>query len=327
MSETILEAYCVELGKVIDIEEAQDAFFEQSMPRKRFTFLCSDEACRSLPVKPEIVGVNYDKDTCKIAPHFRRHKKHIHAPSCQWGQYNTTLEELLSNKKVYRKKYCKNIFFDFEKVDAIDVFDELYQARESTEERQYMSSSHTVDDIKHDIIHKHRKTRSLDKVVDTFRRLTDSEKLLASLTLPNTRRLSYDKSFKCVSEIRHFFTWTHIYYGKARVYKYSKNFQGYKIFFTSAYCAYNENINIDTTYDVFLSISDKDITNSRQHQQLKKDLDTYVKSKEYCCCYVLANVTHLQNSELFFDGGQRIDSIEIEHGLDIVLRSISPKCR
>ena len=41
----ILEAYCVELDEVVDIYDAQNAYFDLSV-QKRFTLRCLDEECR-----------------------------------------------------------------------------------------------------------------------------------------------------------------------------------------------------------------------------------------------------------------------------------------
>ena len=40
-------AWCVELGRVVDGLQAKAAYFAQPEPRRRFTFLCSNERCRN----------------------------------------------------------------------------------------------------------------------------------------------------------------------------------------------------------------------------------------------------------------------------------------
>jgi hypothetical protein len=82
----ILEAYCVELGRVIDIFEAQKAFF--SLPevgRKRFEFRCSDDACRA-EKNPLVSGINYhrlaEEDEKFRQMHFR--EEHPHTGNCVW---------------------------------------------------------------------------------------------------------------------------------------------------------------------------------------------------------------------------------------------------
>lgn len=84
----ILEAFCQELGRAIDIYEAQQTFFAAAPgSRKRLNFRCSDNLCRGA-LTPLIVAVNYDKhadETEKYRqPYFKSHDKHPHLPSCTW---------------------------------------------------------------------------------------------------------------------------------------------------------------------------------------------------------------------------------------------------
>ena len=53
----ITEAYCVELDKVVEIEEAHTASMENNW--MRFKFLCSSEKCRQQEVP--ITGVTYNQ--------------------------------------------------------------------------------------------------------------------------------------------------------------------------------------------------------------------------------------------------------------------------
>jgi hypothetical protein len=80
-------AWCVELGRVVDGLQAKAAYFAQPEPRRRFTFLCSNERCRN-ERSPRVIGVNYDKlytdETRPAAPHFRVHPDDTHAERCPW---------------------------------------------------------------------------------------------------------------------------------------------------------------------------------------------------------------------------------------------------
>lgn len=88
----ILEAYCVELDQVLDIHAAQEAYFAQPEgTRKRFTFRCSEPACRAAENPATVSGVNYDElaeETEKYRQmHFRapdNGKRHL--ASCVWVQ-------------------------------------------------------------------------------------------------------------------------------------------------------------------------------------------------------------------------------------------------
>ncbi len=79
-------AYCVQEKIVLDIYVAQNAFFEQEPPRKRFMFQCPDDLCRAA-LKPKITGVNYyviatEGSAGKQAPHFRWNPLDEHLESC-----------------------------------------------------------------------------------------------------------------------------------------------------------------------------------------------------------------------------------------------------
>lgn len=85
----ILEAYCEDLGRVVEIYEAQEEYFAQPPgSRRRFVFRCSDPACRAMEKSPLIVGVNYDKDVEASEKyqqaHFKSHAKHPHSDACIW---------------------------------------------------------------------------------------------------------------------------------------------------------------------------------------------------------------------------------------------------
>ncbi|MDO1509520.1 MULTISPECIES: hypothetical protein [unclassified Neisseria] len=80
----ITEAYCVELGDVVDIDRAHEESMRGGAPYKRFEFLCSDPRCREKGVK--IIGVNYDKPISQQqnAMHFRENHEYKHHPDCEW---------------------------------------------------------------------------------------------------------------------------------------------------------------------------------------------------------------------------------------------------
>jgi hypothetical protein len=85
----ILEAYCHDLGRVVEIYEAQEEYFAQPSGRRhRFEFRCSDPTCRA-EKNPLVVGVNYDKnaeDSEKYQqPHFKSHSNHPHIDTCMWA--------------------------------------------------------------------------------------------------------------------------------------------------------------------------------------------------------------------------------------------------
>lgn len=83
----VTKAFCVELGRSVNITDARNAYFAQDKPRKRFVFHCSSPQCQSKG-KVLIIGVNYDKiaeDDPKFkSPHFRSKDVKEHSQDCQW---------------------------------------------------------------------------------------------------------------------------------------------------------------------------------------------------------------------------------------------------
>ena len=97
------KAFCRELGQTIDIQEAGISYFDQTKPRKKYSFYCSSPECAGLPKKVEILGVNYHRvpidtegreasklaetdsdDDPIVAPYFRTKTGHNHTDDCQW---------------------------------------------------------------------------------------------------------------------------------------------------------------------------------------------------------------------------------------------------
>ncbi|MCF5706554.1 ATPase [Pseudomonas syringae] len=85
-TQPITRAYCVELQQEMSIAAARREYFSQEPPRKRFEFLCSSEACRTLGAK--VTGVRYDvkpqDNPTFVAAHFRANPHYDHHPDCEW---------------------------------------------------------------------------------------------------------------------------------------------------------------------------------------------------------------------------------------------------
>src|SRR5581483_5730517 len=84
----ILRAYCVEVGRILDIYQARALFFAQEKPRRRLQFECSDDACRAM-AGTKVTAVNYDKlvaegDQIVLKPHFRMNPQSPHIEACEW---------------------------------------------------------------------------------------------------------------------------------------------------------------------------------------------------------------------------------------------------
>ena len=118
----ILEAYCVELDRILTIYEAQEAYCAlPAAQRKRFTFRCSDHDCRAAN-NPLVSGINYDKlaeDSDMYRQiHFRAPKDHPHLADCYWKR-----EEGLRRKpEIVDADDGKTRVERAKKTNVIDVF-------------------------------------------------------------------------------------------------------------------------------------------------------------------------------------------------------------
>lgn len=174
----ILQAYCIELGRAVDIYEARDAYFAQGEPRGAFTFLCSDEHCRKA-LQPRITGVNYRKlaeeEDIYRQPHFRENPKMPHLATCMWVDRDRrarTATPPSDSGAVGRAERAKG-------TDVIDVFDPMDENCEAPTAgtasagdaaagatrggRSHAAAAHTREGI--------TRTRRLERFVDCHRML------------------------------------------------------------------------------------------------------------------------------------------------------------
>ncbi len=343
MSEKISKAYCVEHKRIMDIDDAKEAYFAQAEPRKRFTFLCSDEQCRNLTIPSEITGVNYSSEGSKREAHFRRNPKCNHADTCYWGIYHAMESDILSNRGRYEQEIKdggKNLFRPFKNIDTRDIDDELYipQINDLPESIPHIvreEHGNIRQKIRNQILYEHKRTRDLTKVVDNFRELDDAGKKEAKLTLPTlprkstgeilqaTPRTSYNTAFKHAKYIESVHLWTHIYYGEVRVFRCHKEFSGYKIYFQNSCDYYRDK----TLYRVMIVIKDSEIKNTHQHYALQKMLQYYSQTEKKCCCYSLANATCLQKAKSSTEDQAEAASIVLIDAFDTVLRETTSYCR
>jgi hypothetical protein len=118
----ILEAFCVELDRVVDIYEAQKAYFAMpELKRARFTFRCSDIDCRR-EKNPLVSGVNYDKlaeesETYRQI-HFRAPKGNPHTDACVWVREDAGRQEPVESDGEERKPRLERA----KKTNVIDIF-------------------------------------------------------------------------------------------------------------------------------------------------------------------------------------------------------------
>ncbi|WP_439895131.1 ATPase [Pseudomonas syringae] len=119
----ITRAFCVELQQEMSIAGARREYFSQELPRKRFEFLCSNEACRAMGAK--VTGVRYDvkpqDNPTFVAAHFRANPHYDHHPDCEWVDADAdepVEEQVDANDPQAALRKAKRKLDDY-----IDVFD------------------------------------------------------------------------------------------------------------------------------------------------------------------------------------------------------------
>ncbi|WP_025995044.1 hypothetical protein [Pseudomonas viridiflava] len=119
----ITRAFCVELQQEMSIAGARREYFSQELPRKRFEFLCSNEACRAMGAK--VTGVRYDvkpqDNPTFVAAHFRANPHYDHHPDCEWVDTDAdepVEEQVEANDPQAALRKAKRKLDDY-----IDVFD------------------------------------------------------------------------------------------------------------------------------------------------------------------------------------------------------------
>ncbi|WKW33903.1 ATPase [Pseudomonas viridiflava] len=119
----ITRAFCVELQQEMSIAGARREYFSQELPRKRFEFLCSNEACRTMGAK--VTGVRYDvkpqDNPTFVAAHFRANPHYDHHPDCEWVDADAddpVEEQVDTNDPQAALRKAKRKLDDY-----IDVFD------------------------------------------------------------------------------------------------------------------------------------------------------------------------------------------------------------
>ncbi|ETE28960.1 hypothetical protein [Xylella fastidiosa] len=218
----ILEAYCEDLGRVIEIYEAQEEYFAISVTRRhRFSFRCSDAACRAAK-NPLIVAVNYDKNAEESEkyqqPHFKSHINHPHIDGCIWMVGNASRREasLGGDARDVRSSRPKA-------TNVVDVFeprftDTLLTAAATHVRPAAISSDDAVrKDGAQRNPHTARTTTSrLEKVIDCWSQMEPDERRHHHITI-DKRTLSFQQLCLRVTTISEAENGTRVVYGGAYV--------------------------------------------------------------------------------------------------------------
>lgn len=317
-------AFSEELG-VVSIEEARAAYLAQSNPDKRYSFVCADESCRI-----KISAVNCYNEVFETTPHFRKFPNTEHSTGCIYGVYSDIYGNMLKNKLKYRKCSMRNAFVRVEGSEKIpDVFILPGEFSSSLEEKgeslqKTLTSSRNIRKTVEGIILKGKlRTTSFDELVNAFELLKEESRHLFHLSLDG-RKMKYSLAFKRICFIRENHFWTHVFYGRASIYKAKTGYQAY--FSTQPY--YDEAGSRPKVVSFFSNeMLDKDPAGKR----LRTKLEEAVRLREsgerkHVCLYILGK--QVRKNEMF-KPGEASDSVHIESrsSSGITIRYALEKCK
>lgn len=232
-------AFCVEAGRVVDIYQARALFFAQEIPRRRFQFLCSDDACRGANAT-RVTGVNYDKlvedglDCIGVKPHFRMNQETPHDPGCEW----VARERILQLRAAWDTDPTRSggtNGLQRRKISAlIDVFAPTFsgaaiKASGAAESTAAISSEQKARVAEHNLS-PHRNTSTsptrgyfLEAVVSVYESLEAHQRREAVLRIGEGPKLSYSSAF---CHVRNYFRakGERIFHGGVRVQIHGPNF-------------------------------------------------------------------------------------------------------
>ena len=236
-TKSITRAFCVELQQELSIVAARREYFSQELPRARFNFLCSSEACRALGVK--VTGVRYDvkpqDNPTFVSAHFRANPNYEHHADCEWVDAADALadEPLLAEtgpetalRKVKRK-------LD----DYIDVFDPSLKERSASAAAPAGAAepqaAATVDvALRSDIAQRKEpiqtRTNNLERLVDSFRQaqatLSKEEFALLTLRIPGQGEVTLRAYFRHI-KYAHVGDESRVLYGGGLIERYGTGFK------------------------------------------------------------------------------------------------------
>ncbi|RAU49590.1 MULTISPECIES: ATPase [unclassified Pseudomonas] len=204
-SRNITRAFCVELQQELSIVAARREYFSQELPRTRFNFLCSSEACRAQGVK--ITGVRYDvkpqEHPTFVAAHFRANPHYAHDPDCEWVDETDLSGQTPAAEPETALGKAKRKLDDY-----IDVFDPALReppkrepvAVKPDEAVPERAAPATPSDQSAKGKRTETRTNNLERLVDCFRQaqaqLTKDEFALLTLRIPGQGEVSLRSYFR-----------------------------------------------------------------------------------------------------------------------------------
>ncbi len=235
----IARAYCVDAGKVVDIYQARTLFFGQEEPRRRFQFLCSDDACRAANAT-KVTGVNYDKlvedehERVVVKPHFRMNPETPHSPACEWVARERASAALDCSDAELNSRGRAHHFRHLKSSDLVDVF--MPSLPETTSmssvpaepplpapAAQAPSGSGRDDELWRRVRSNPTRADFLETVVSAYEMLEPEERREAALRIGRGPKISYSKAF---CRIEHYFAAlpARIFHGGVHVRLHGPNF-------------------------------------------------------------------------------------------------------
>ncbi|MEE5174217.1 ATPase [Pseudomonas alliivorans] len=206
----ITRAFCVELQQEMSIAGARREYFSQEPPRKRFEFLCSNEACRAMGAK--VTGVRYDvkpqDNPTFVAAHFRANPHYDHHADCEWVDADageSAEDQIDANDPQTALRKAKRKLDDY-----IDVFDPTI--KEPAKEKSGVEKAGSPGPAPvpgtapappaepKALRYSETRTNNLERLVDSYRQakaeLSPEEFKLLKLRIPGQGELSLRSYFR-----------------------------------------------------------------------------------------------------------------------------------
>lgn len=296
-SKVMTEAYCVDLGCVVDIYKAREEFFSQDEPRKEYSFLCSDEECRN-ECSPRVTGVNYRSEEYKVLPHFRENENHGHSETCYWVDIGDALEEV---KRIRRgnRDICLNIEQEFSNLEPSQVYDEYVLEADLIDSeppttvdgrliREIQNRPHRIREYAKHLLRTKKRTSILERIVACYTLMSTEEKKRAKIMIGKHQFDSYSRAFKPNRWLKRFFSYPYIYSGRATI---EKDEKGYSIKYTDTVDKYDANCKTEAVAGCFLPNHILDTYIYKKH--LTSTLDIVSESKGRLCNFHIISDEHI----------------------------------
>lgn len=286
----ITAAYCVELGKIVSIEEAHSASMERN--GAEFQFLCSSKEC--CQQKIPVTGVNYYKPLSKQyrTMHFRDNTRYTHHENCEWALANEyafyegthegeTPEEADSRRKLYTLLPNDYLITNYDPYEP-DTGVRTESSTESTIHKPQGSDSKNSQSRYDEVTGKILKTSSFYKLVRCHYALSKKFKLDVFKQFPlkvKSRQTTWYSYFKVLQ-----FVWDNPAFNGIMYGYISKNIKSYGTKEPFGYGIYMSTKLNDLSVSIY--ISPDQMKNYRLRRELIDVLKNSQKFEDICVYFV-----------------------------------------